>query len=293
MTYFHSALTNGFIKLSLFYLSPHHLNPASPTTPYHHPMASHHQRNLSAKSAEALLMDMLNIDRTPRASRLPVPTIPTSNVLPHHQPHRVFHLSTSPTPNSSPTSLTHAVPPPTPPHSPNPPSAQPLPYDSYFTSISTFTSPPLPPGAGTQTNDSIHAFMATVCRTLNTVLHHSVLKLPPSDIPPGRWTCAFAPGILSTRGWAVLFGVPGASEFVWVLWPGRADGEGSGCGEDDMVRFFAGLVGEGKLRAERDMKVGDARHEMLYAVVQQAVWADGESVFLGADWRSGEFGGVF
>lgn len=135
-------------------------------------------------------------------------------------------------------------------------------------------------------------------------LHHCVLKMPQADIPGGKWSVAFAPAVLDDGGWVVLFGAPGVSDFVWVLWAkdmrsasvlrraGHRALEQS-IGDAEMVQFLANLVAEGSLKPEREMKVGDDRHERLHGIVQQALWADGESAFLGADWRSGEFGGKF
>jgi len=125
-------------------------------------------------------------------------------------------------------------------------------------------------------------------------MHHACLKLPSSDIPTGEWSIAFAPGVLKHEGWVLVFGALG-SEFVWVFWPAerRAEGEPAGYGEEEFVQYLRGLVSNKTLKVQEDMKAGDARHKALYAIVQQGVWADGERVFLGADWRCGEFGGVY
>jgi hypothetical protein len=128
--------------------------------------------------------------------------------------------------------------------------------------------------------------MACLCHLRRSILQHAVLKLPSKDIPSGEWSVAFAPGILG-KGWVVCFAAKG-SEFVWCLWP--ANGEGT---TNEMVEYFARLVARGELRTEKEMKTGDERHGKLYGILQQALWADGASEFLGADWRSGEFGGKF
>lgn len=100
-------------------------------------------------------------------------------------------------------------------------------------------------------------------------------------------------GILEEE-WVIVFRAEG-SEFVWCLWPVRASvGEGTGEGtEEGVVWYFERLVARGLLRVEREMEVGGGRWERYLGVVRQALWADGVSDFLGADWRSGEFGGRF
>jgi hypothetical protein len=128
--------------------------------------------------------------------------------------------------------------------------------------------------------------MAYLCHIRMSTLQHAVLKLPSNDIPSGEWSVAFALGVLGD-GWVVVFAAKG-SEFVWCLWP--VNGEKT---ESEMVEYFAGLVAKGALRAEEEMKTGDERHGKLYEIVQQALWTDAASEFLGADWRSGEFAGKF
>lgn len=135
------------------------------------------------------------------------------------------------------------------------------------------------------------------------MLHHCALKIPEDDIPGGTWSVAYAPAVLENKGWMVLFGVPGVSNFVWALWAQSASlprgtsthahAQSPDHAEREMIQFFANLVVEGSLMPEKEMKVGDNRHEKFHGIVQQALWMDRESAFLGAEWRTGEFGGRF
>lgn len=125
-------------------------------------------------------------------------------------------------------------------------------------------------------------------RTIQLIhlLPAGTLKLPRSAIPSGTWTLAFAPAIFTpTNSWFLLFADRRDSEFVWFFWPARGETEGK------VLELLTDLREEGRLKAEKPMKVGDGRHRLLHALVEQAVWTE-RNMGLDMKWMSGEFSSV-
>lgn len=99
-------------------------------------------------------------------------------------------------------------------------------------------------------------------------MYTGTLKLPREDIPQGTWTVGFAPSILHNGGWVIIFAIPQDSQTVWYFWP-----EKNGRSEASMLEFFGHMKERGRIRMTEPMGVGDQRHKLFHAMVEQAVWA--------------------
>lgn len=151
-------------------------------------------------------------------------------------------------------------------------------YEDYFQEILCFTTGSSP-SAQNLIRDQLHA----LCSHQNNKVHTCTVKMPRSDIPQVPWSFAFAPSILRSGAWVIVFAAPMDSEMVWFFWPEKNESE------DKLMEFLTQTRIEGKIKPEETMGVGSERHRQFHAMVQQAIWQGQNADLLGQGWGSGEF----
>ncbi|KAF2736328.1 hypothetical protein EJ04DRAFT_598034 [Polyplosphaeria fusca] len=151
-----------------------------------------------------------------------------------------------------------------------------VPNAAYTDDILCFTA------STSAVSGEVRTTIDSVCHRKGVKYHTSTLKVPRDEISKGSWTLAVAPNVLGSDLWVLAFGVPRDSQMIWFYWPKTAGSQ------ERLLEYLQETAKGGNLVEQVPMRVGESRHKLFHAMVEQGVWA----AYAGMkyDWESHEFG---